>query len=212
MRTLLTAVLIACATVIVMAGEVTMRIGGSSGLTGTAKVVNKLQEDGSKYVRMEMELHSTDGQIVNVLQESVYDKTGMPVRMIQNTTTAGGKDQKIVAVFSTGTVKVRATNGSDTSEETLAIPAGTNPLAKFEFWFIRDKIVAGGKTGYSRFDLQTTKWERVEAVYNGTKQITVGGKTVKAHFVEIAGAKAYVDDAGDPLRVEMQGIVLERTN
>ena len=211
MKTLLVASLL-IAPLTAWAGEVNMKISGSAGLTGTAKVVNKLQEDGSKYVRMEMELRSTDGQIVNVLQESVYDKTGMPVRMIQNTTTAGGKDQRIVAVFTGGTVKIKATEGGKTSEETLAIPAGTNPLAKFEFWFVRDKIVAGGKTAYSRFDLQTTKWERVEAIYHGTKQITVAGKSVKANLVEIAGAKAYVDDAGDPLRVEMQGIVLERTS
>jgi len=209
---LLAALALTTLAITALAGEVKMKIGGSSGLTGSATVVNKLQEDGSKYVRMQMELRSTDGQIVNVMQESVYDRTGMPVRMIQNTSTAEGRDQRIVAVFSAGTVKIRATTGGDTKEETLSIPAGTNPLAKFEFWFIRDKIAAGGKTGYSRFDLQTTKWERVEAVYHGTKQITVAGKSVKANFVEIAGAKAYVDDAGDPLRVEMEGITLERTN
>lgn len=192
------------------AGEVSMRISGAAGLTGTAKVVNKLQEDGSKYVRMEMELRSTDGQIVNVLQESVYDKTGMPVRMIQNTNSAGGKDQRIIAMFTGGTVKLRITNGDKTDEQTLDVPQGTNPMARFEFWFIRDKITAGGKTSYSRFDLQTAKWEKVEATYHGTREIKVGAKTVKANLVEIAGAKAYVDDTGDPIRVELQGIVLER--
>ena len=194
------------------AGEVSMRISGSAGLTGSAKVVNKLQEDGSKYVRMEMELRSTDGQIVNVLQESVYDKAGMPVRMIQNTTAAGSKEQKIVAMFSGGSVRLRVTLGEKTEEETIQIPAGTNPMAKFEFWFIRDKVTAGGKTAYSRFDLQTNKWERVEATYHGTREIKINGKPVKANLVEVAGAKAYVDDQGDPLRVEMQGIVLERVS
>jgi hypothetical protein len=199
-------------TVVAHGGEVSMRISGAAGLTGKAKVVNKLQEDGSKYVLMEMELRSTDGQIVNVLQESVYDKAGMPVRMIQNTSTAGGKEQKIVAVFSGGSVKLRVTVGDKNTEETLQIPAGTNPFAKFEFWFIRDKVTAGGKTGYSRFDLQTSKWERVEATYHGVRDIKVDGKAVKANLVEIGGAKAYVDDKGDPLRVEMQGIVLERVS
>ena len=195
-----------------LAGEVELKISGSSGLRGTAKLVNKLQEDGSKYVRMEMEMRSTNGQIVNVLQESVYDKRGMPVRMIQNTSTVGGTTQKIVATFDLLSVRVKATEGSRSNDETLTMPAGTNPHAKYEFWFIRDKIAPGGTTSYSRFDLQTLKWERVEAVYRGTKQITVGGKSVTAHLVEIGGAKAYVDGAGDPWRVEMEGVVLERTS
>jgi hypothetical protein len=203
---------LAFASALCSAGEVELKITGTSGLRGTAKLVNKIQEDGSKYVRMEMEMRSTTGQIVNVLQESVYDKRGKPVRMIQNTSTVGGSTQKIVATFELASVKVKATEGSRTSDETLSMPAGTNPHAKYEFWFIRDKIAAGGSTTYSRFDLQTLKWERVEAVYRGTKQITVAGKSVKAHLVEIGGAKAYVDDAGDPWRVEMDGVVLERTS
>lgn len=194
------------------AGEVNLKISGSAGLKGSAKLTNKLQEDGSKYVRMEMELRSTDGQIANVMQESVYDKNGMPVRMIQNTESKGAKTQKIVANFSLGSVRVRVTDGGKSREESLSIPAGTNPMAKYEFWFVRDKVLPGGKTSYYRFDLQTTKWERVEVVFHGVRQITVEGKTVNANLIELGETKAYVDDAGDPWRIEMPGIVLERTS
>ena len=192
------------------AGEVTLKISGSAGLKGTATLVNKLQQDGTKYVRMQMELRSTDGQIANVLQESVYDKNGLPVRMIQNTEAKGTKSQKIVASFGTGSVRLRVTDGPRTSDETLMIPTGTNIAAKYEFWFVRDKVAPGGKSTYYRFDLQTTKWERTEVVYHGQRQLNIGGKTVSAHLIEIGDTKAYVDDAGDPWRVEMPGIVLER--
>lgn len=203
--------LVACLAASAYCGEVTLKISGSSGLKGTAKLVNKLQEDGSKYVRMEMELRSTDGQIANVLQESVYDKTGMPVRMIQQTGAKGSKTQRLVANFSMGTVRLRANDGNKTSDETLPIPPGTNPVAKYEFWFIRDKVEAGGTTMYFRFDLQTAKWERVDVVFVGVRQITVDGKTVKANLIQVGDTKAYVDDAGDPWRVEMPGVTLERT-
>jgi hypothetical protein len=195
-----------------LAGEVTLKIGGTAGLKGTAKLTNKLQEDGSKYVRMEMELRSADGQIATVLQESVYDKTGMPVRMIQNTESKGAKTQKIVASFSLGSVHIRVTDDGKSRDESLTIPAGISITAKYEFWFVRDKPAPGGKTAYHRFDLQTTKWERVEVVYHGTRTITVDGKTVKAHLIELGDTRAYVDDAGDPYRIEMPGILLERTS
>ncbi len=202
---------LALASALACAGEVTLKISGSSGLKGTAKLINKVQEDGSKYVRMEMELRSTDGQIANVLQESVYDKSGMPVRMIQNTESKGTKTQKIVANFERGTVRLRVTDAGKSSDETLLIPAGINPAAKYEFWFVRDKVAPGGRTSFNRFDLQTTKWERIEVVFQGVRQITVEGKSVKANLIEIGEIKAYVDDAGDPWRIEMPGIVLERT-
>jgi hypothetical protein len=194
-----------------LAGEVTLAISGTSGLRGTAKVTNKLQEDGSKYVRMEMELRSTAGQVVTVLQESVYDKSGMPVRMIQSTDAKGSKSQRIVADFGVATVRLRVTDGGKTREESLSIPAGTNPVAKYEFWFVRDKVQPGGRTSYFRFDLQTVQWERVEVVYHGQRQITVAGKSVKANLIELGTTRAYVDDAGDPWRIEMPGITLERT-
>jgi hypothetical protein len=206
------ALALSLASALACAGEVTLKISGSSGLKGTAKLVNKLQDDGSKYVRMEMELRSTDGQIANVLQESVYDKSGMPVRMIQNTESKGAKSQKIVANFERGNVRLRVTDGGKSSDETLLIPAGVNPAARYEFWFVRDKVAPGGKTSYYRFDLQTTKWERIEVVYHGVRQITVEGKAVSANLIEMGEIKAYVDAVGDPWRIEMPGTILERTS
>lgn len=210
MKTIAAAVLLAFVA-LANAGEVTLKIGGSAGLKGTAKLTNKLQEDGSKYVRMEMELRSTDGQIATVLQESVYDKSGMPVRMIQNTESKGAKTQKIVATFSLGSVRIKVTDDGKSRDETLAIPTGISVTAKYEFWFVRDKVAPGGKTSYHRFDLQTTEWERVEVTYHGTRTITLDGKQVKSHLIELGDTRAYVDDAGDPYRIEMPGIVLERT-
>lgn len=193
-----------------VADEVKMTISGSAGLKGTATIVNKIQKDGSKYIQLSMELRSMTGQIVNVLQESVYDKTGRPVRKIQTTDTKGGARQEIVAIFERGEVRVRSTQDGKTTRSSVYIPMGKNINAKSEFWFVRDKVPAGGKSTYMRFDLMTSKWVEETAVYKGTREIRVGGKRVTAHLVEMGEVKAYVDDKGDPWRLELEGILLER--
>ena len=67
---------------------------GDAGLTGTATLVNKVQEDGSKYVLLTMKLKSSGSPDVDVIQESVYDKTGRPVRKIQTTSIGGEQANK----------------------------------------------------------------------------------------------------------------------
>lgn len=143
------------------ADEVKLTISGPSGLKGSATVINKIQKDGSKYVRLSMELRATTGQIVNILQESVYDKNGRPVRKIQTTDTKGGVQQKIVVEFEIGKVRVRATQNGKTVNTTVNVPIGKNINANSEFWFVRDKIKVGGKSTYWRFDLQTLQWVEI---------------------------------------------------
>ena len=209
MRNFLSIAILFVATAAV-ADEVKMTISGSAGRTGSATIVNRIQKDGSKYVQLSMELRSTSGQIVNIVQESVYDKTGRPIRKIQTTDTKGGVRQEIVAQFENGKVRVRATQNGKTTRSTVFVPTGKSINAKSEFWFVRDKVPAGGKTTYMRFDLQTMDWVEETAVYRGTREIRVGGKKVKAHLIEMGDVKAYVDDRGDPWRVVMEGVLMER--
>lgn len=192
------------------ADDVKLSISGPSGLKGSATVVNKIQKDGSKYVRLSMELRATTGQIVNILQESVYDKNGRPVRKIQTTDTKGGVQQMIVVEFEIGKVRVRATQNGKTVNTTVNVPIGKNINAKSEFWFVRDKIKAGAKSTYWRFDLQTLQWVEETAIYRGLREISIGGKKIKAHLVELGSIKAFSDDKGDPWRLEMEGVVMER--
>ena len=192
------------------AGEVKLQVGGDAGLTGTATLVNKVQEDGSKYVLLTMKLKSSGSPDVDVIQESVYDKTGRPVRKIQTTSIGGEQAQNVVAVFDRSVVKVRISAGGKTKDQTFSIPIGTNTLASDEFWFVRDKVSPGDKTSYSRFDLTDLKWERIDALYKGTAPFTLDGKDVTANLVVTGGATAYVDEAGDPYFVKMGGVTLTR--
>ena len=196
------------------AGETKLKVSGESGLRGTATLVNKIQEDGSKYVQLTLELRSADGQIVTIIQESVYDKRGFPVRKLQSATSPGGTKQTIIATFDSTGVNLEIRSDGERGKGRVERPIGKPIAAKSEFWFIRDKIPAGGRTTYFRFDLQTRTWIETEVVYIGDRTITVNGRQVKTHLVMYGKTKAWVDDEGDPVRIEMldSGMVLERVD
>lgn len=193
-----------------LAGEVKLSVKADGGLTGTATLVNKVLDDGSKYVRLSMELVS-GGQQVTVMQESTYDKTGRPVRKIQVTNMkSAGTKQTVVVNFDTGGAQVKVDAGGRSATETVGYPVGKSVLAKPEFWFVRDNPKPGDVTTYSRFDVGRQVWVEDKTTYHGKRDITIGGRTVSAHLIEFSGTKAYVDDSGDPWRVESSGMVMER--
>lgn len=203
-------VTLVCAGAFAAAGEVDMKVTGPGGLTGTAKVINRLQADGSKYVQLSMSLKSSSGQAVTVLQESTYESTGRPIRKIQVTTLAGGGSrQRLVAAFEAQHVQVTGEAGDKKIDDRHDIPAGKNIRAASEYWFIRDKPKPGDTTTYHRFDMAGA-WVETKCVYHGLRTIKVSGREVKGHLVTFGDARAYVDDNGDPLRLEQNGVVMER--
>lgn len=213
MKNLLTVALAALACVC-FAGETKLKVSGTSGLRGTGTLVSKIQKDGSKYVQLTLELRSQDGQIVTIIQESVYDKLGFPVRKLQSTTSPGGTKQTIIATFDSTGVNLEIRSDGEKGTGRVERPIGKPVAAKSEFWFIRDQIPAGGRTTYYRFDLQTKTWVETVVVYVGDRTITVNGEQLKTHLVTYGDTKAWLDENGDPVRVEMpdSGIVLERVD
>lgn len=192
-------------------GEVSMTVTGVGGMSGSAKVTNKILEDGSKYVNLSMELKSPSGGTVSVMQESAYDKTGKPVRKIQVTSLgANSTKQSVVVTFNEAGANVKVDAGERSVRDLLPWPEGKLVAAKTEFWFIRDQPAPGGTATYHRFDIGTMQWVETKSVYRGRREVKAGGKTVLAHLVEYGDAKAYLDDKGDPIRVETGSTVMER--
>lgn len=194
-------------------GSVTkLSVKSDNGLSGSATLTNKVLNDGSKYVQLSMELKNSSGQKVVVIQESSYDSNGKPVRKLQTTNLGSAETKQSVQVsFDSKGAQVKIVAGGKTATETVAYPSGKSLLAKPEFWFVRDKPAPGAVTTYWRFDLGTQSWVETKTTYHGKREITVGGKKVSAHLTEYAGAKAYLDDNGDPYRIEMGATVMERT-
>lgn len=197
---------------VALAGEVTLDVI-AGGLKGQATLVNKLLPNGSKYVRLGMVLEDEAKKKVSVLQESTYDAAGKPIRHLQVTSLAGGEaKQSVVVTFDAIGANLKVDQGGKSASETLAFPAGARVTATPEFWFIRDQVVAGGKTTYQRFDLGSRTWQETICTYHGKKNIKWAGKTVSANYVTIGSAKAWLDDAGDPYVIETaSGSMTRRT-
>ncbi|MBL8067096.1 MAG: hypothetical protein JNM28_01485 [Armatimonadetes bacterium] len=184
------------------AGEVVMDVVAGN-LKGSATLVNKVLPDGSKYVRLGMLLKESAGREVSVLQESTYDKEGKPVRMLQRTSLKGNSaTQSIVVTFDESGANVKVDQGGKTVNDLVAYPSGKSIAALPEFWFIRDQVASGGQRNYSRFDIGSQTWKEINCTYLGTREVTWAGKTVKAHYVTMGDAKAYLDESGDPYVVE----------
>lgn len=195
---------------VAFAGELTLSVQ-MSGMSGRANLVNKVMSDGSKYVRMSMVLKDPTGKSVTVLQESTYDKTGAPVRKLQTVTSAGGSSrQAIVVTFDAGGAYVKIEQGGKTVNQHAPVPAGKRIAATPEFWFVRDHPKPGDVVTYWRFDLNTLGWVESKSQYHGYRTISVGGKQTRAHLVTLGNVSAYVDESGDPYKIESDGTTLVR--
>ncbi|MFM9874433.1 MAG: hypothetical protein ACKVQS_13335 [Fimbriimonadaceae bacterium] len=184
------------------AGEVVLDVRAGA-LNGSATLVNKLLPNGSKYVRLGMLLEDGNGKNVSVLQESTYDKEGKPVRLLQRTTLKGdAAAQSIVVTFNEKGASVKVDQGGKTATNFVPYPSGKTITATPEFWFIRDQVAGGGVRTYTRFDLATQSWKDISCTFLGSRDLKWVGKTIKANFVQMGEAKAYLDEFGDPYLIE----------
>ncbi len=182
----------------------------ADGLTGRAVVRQELIEGGSKSLRLEMTLRNRDGVTRVIIQKSVYDRQARPVSMSQKTSMPGGKAlQDLEVKFTETRAEVTLTEGGKTQKSSVPAPAH-QWRATPEFWFIRDKVEPGGETTYWRFDLASRKWVETKCVYVGLRKIKVAGKTYDAHCVLMGDVKSYLDDHGDPIRIENGRSIMER--
>ncbi len=208
-KTLVIALLLVFATAI--AGQTDLALTGPDGMTGSARVTNQIQEDGSKYVQLSMTMRQKGGQDVSVLQESSYDAKGSPVRKLQVITfPGGGGKQTFVATFDEKGASIKVDAGGKTVTDSVPYPSGKSVRVVSEFWFIRDKPAPGAISTYWRFDIGTRTWVETKATYHGKRQLKIGAKVHACHLITVGDAKAYMDDKGDPLRLEQRGSVMER--
>ncbi|MBX3111825.1 MAG: hypothetical protein KF857_07435 [Fimbriimonadaceae bacterium] len=204
----MTAVFLAAAAVAF--GNVEMTIA-APGVHGRAVVRQSITDKGHKSLRLEMTLRDKDGKVRVVVQESDYDKQARPVSMTQKTSIPGGNALQTLTVrFSETKATVVVEEAGHRNETT--VPAPSKPWrATPEFWFVRDKVEPGGETTYWRFDLASQKWVETKCVYVGRRKVRAGGKEYDAHCVLMGGVKSYLDDKGDPVRLESGRLVMERT-
>lgn len=204
----LAAIALVCAHQAAHAGEIKLTVRGPDGLTGTATLVNKIQQNGSKYVRLAIKLELGGGQTSDVLQESSYSPTGVPIRMLQ-TSKSTGKKSSIAVTFSDEGAQVVVDKGDGPKTNLVVRPEGSiaNPT---EFWFSKIKPTKGQVVEFFTFRVSEQAWTKVKVRYEGVKEIVVSGKRVSANLVQMGEVKTYLDEQGDPYRIELAGLTLER--
>lgn len=179
-------------------------------LKGEATLTNLIDREGQKVVRLGMKLSDFNGSTVSILQESVYAPTGTPVRMLQTVNVGASETRTVVtATFTSTGVETVSEAGGKTTKKAIALPEGKATVGS-EFWFCRDKPLAGDKSSYWRFDLGKLEWVQSVVQYHGPRQITVNGKSITAHCITTDGTKSYVDDKGDPYLIESPGLTMTR--
>ena len=78
---ILALVLVACSA---LAGEVKLKISGSGEVSGSGTLINRILENGDKYVRLTLNLQVVGGGKVTVQQESLYDKKRQTKEKVAN--------------------------------------------------------------------------------------------------------------------------------
>ena len=202
------AILLSLANAWALAGEVRLNVTGPDGLTGTANLVNKILEDGTKYVRLTMKLKHGDGQTTDVLQESSYTDKGVPVRMLQ-TSKSASKKVSVVVTFTEEGAQVVMDKGDGPKTNFVVRPDGStaNPT---ELWFVKVQPHKGQVVEYYTFRVSEQTWIKAKSSYKGKTEIVVAGKRVSANLVHMGEVKSYCDDLGDPFRIELRDLKLER--
>ena len=177
---------------------------------GTATLTQKLLTDGTKSVNLSMEL-KTDSLTATLRSESTYSAKGIPLRKFQETQVPSQKIRRTIVVTfdDAGANAVVDLNGKRTTKR-VPLPNTANKADLSEFWFLRDKPKVGAVVKAYTFDLESLSWEMIVTTYVGVVDATIGGKKVKANKTESQKGKAFIDDAGVPLRLELSTGALER--
>lgn len=205
------ALLILCgATAACISAEVVLHVVTPANVTGsTAKVNTRLQANGTKALTLSIELKSQSGTAV-VVQELIFAADGRPIRMTRRTSLGTGKLVEFIrADIGASTIKVTVERDGKPVVNSMPLPAG-EIKNKAEFWIIRDKPTAGQKHTYQKFDLTSLTFSESTVVYKGRESLKIGGKTVQAHVIVEGTATTWLDDKGDPLKIEGRNSTMER--
>ncbi|MBI5707578.1 MAG: hypothetical protein HZC36_11390 [Armatimonadetes bacterium] len=187
----------------------TIKVNGKA--VGTASLTQTLLPGGEKVVQSRVEMASGANAKVFVTGNSRYDSRGNPLRQFIETITVGPASRRqVTATFdATGAHAIVDESGV---RKVVDVPlVDTAPRADpTQFWALRTPPKAGTRVQFYRFDAVLLKWNLTTAIYVGQKEVAYGKAKIKVHVINDDRAVTWVDERGLPVRIELDGSLLER--
>ncbi len=180
---------------------------------GLVETSQRLTADGGRIVELRLTL-AGEKRSVTVHTTSTFNVKGEPVRKVQETLNSNHDQRVVIATFDAAGANVVINDGSARKTRQVPVEAAAPRAEAAGFWFLRDHPAVGTKVRQYAFNLDSLAWDFTETSYTGDAPVTVGGKKTIAHVVKIVVGErittSYLDDKGEPLRVETGNIVMER--
>lgn len=202
------------ALVAIASAQVQLTIRANGAVMGDASTSQRLLPDGQKRVEMRMTLKS-GAQEVTIRTQNLYAADGSPVRKVTERIGPGDARVTTVATFDEEGARVVINDRSNRKTRQVTLAKTANRKRTSEFWWIRDVPKPGDTVTAYDFNMDTLEWELTDTTYVGIELVKVGGKSISAHRVVLnrAGKKAttFLDDQGQPIRIQMEGLSMERT-
>lgn len=146
---------------------------------------------------------------------AVHKLDGTPISETSTTTVQYG-DRKLMetraVTFQGRTATLKTTRDGKTETVSVAAPAGAELRDKTVTWFISSKPKIGETSSRHSFSMESKKWAQATGKYHGLKEVQVGNRKQKLHYITEEGARGkvevYVDDKGVPQMIVAGGLVI----
>lgn len=180
-------------------------------IVGTASLSQSILPSGEKVVQSRVEMAQGTSTKVFVTGNSRYDGQGNPLRQFIETITVGPASRRqVTATFdATGAHAVVDESGVRKVADVPLVDTASR-ADPTQFWALRNPPKAGTRVQFYRFDPVLLKWNLTTATYVGQKEVAMGKAKIKVHVINDDRAVTWVDEKGLPVRVELDGSLLER--
>lgn len=168
---------------------------------GRATYAHKLLTNGNKQVTMTLAL--INGYTIR--KESVYDPTGKPVRMLEETSRGENRIQVLVE-FDGKKAKARRLDKKDSPAQISELEGDLPYADKTALWFLKEKPKVGASEVVYSYAPSQALWRLIQTEYKGPKEVELQGKKWKGHLLIIrtqgSDSHMIVDDQGVPILID----------
>ena len=187
-------------------GSANYRVTMEGGLEGKARVTVSKRPEGGKTVRFVIDLQRAGGRI-ELRNDSTFDASGSPVRMVQGYGPPGRAPRhETIVTFDAGGANAVVRDLGVPKASHVALSPRLSRANAAQTWFVAVRPKVGAVAKAWSFDPDTLEWLPTQTTYVGP---TKGGHLLRV-VQRDAVSDQVVDDAGVPVSIEQGAVRLER--